>query len=208
MTKTINNISSFNPQFWRIGELGLYETEHSININSLDGDFVAWFDVGDENSPTEKQLAAWEEFCKINPMNIKEMIIEGLVKLSRQMNLLPADINPQYGPGYNPKVVSRNAKKAIEAMSKNNKSIGKQAKSVFQCNSIVIPKQEKSPVRFIVMNFEIGRRPYEMEAVFCNERMLMVGENSGIWTRLDWIYEFNIPNFKAETALHPYWQQE
>ena len=58
------------------------------------------------------------------------------------------------------------------------------------------------------MNFEIGRRPYEMEAVFCNERMLMVGENSGIWNRLEWTNEFNIPMFNIGTALHPYWRPE
>ena len=58
------------------------------------------------------------------------------------------------------------------------------------------------------MNFEIGHRPYEMEAVFCNEKMLMAGENSGVWTRLEWINEFNIPKFNIETALHPYWRPE
>ena len=82
------------------------------------------------------------------------------------------------------------------------------AKSTLKCNSVVVPLQDKAPVRFIVMNFEIGRRPYEMEAVFCNERMFMVGENSGIWTRLEWINEFNVPMFNIGTALHPYWRPE
>ena len=31
----------------------------------------------------------------------------------------------------------------------------------------------------------------------------MVGENSGIWTRLEWINEFNVPMFNIGTALHP-----
>ena len=43
---------------------------------------------------------------------------------------------------------------------------------------------------------------------FCNEKILMVGENSGVWTRLEWINEFNIPKFNIETALHPYWRPE
>ena len=119
LQQIVNNISGFNSQFWRIGDLGLYETKHPINIDSLNGDFVAWFDVGNENFPTEKQLATWEDFCKISPTNMKEMIIEGLTKLSRQMDLLLADIKPQYGPVYNPKAVSRNAKKAIEGFPKN-----------------------------------------------------------------------------------------
>ena len=208
MAERINNISSFNPEWWKIGELGLYETRHSIHIDSLDGNFVAWFDVGGETSPTEKQLAAWEDFYKISPTNLKEMILEGLVKLATQMDVLPADVKPQYGSVYHPKVVSRNAKKAIEAVSKNNKHLGRQAKSVFQCNAIVIPKQDKSPVRFIVINFQIGRRPYEFEAVLHNGEILMIGENSGLWTRLDWAYEFNVPDFNTETVSHPYLQQK
>ncbi len=79
---------------------------------------------------------------------------------------------------------------------------------LLKCSSVVVPLQDKAPVRFIVMNFEIGHRSYEMEAVFCNEKMLMVGENSGVWTRLEWINEFNIPKFNIETALHPYWRPE
>lgn len=72
------------------------------------------------------------------------------------------------------------------------------AKSTLKCSSVVVPLQDKAPVRFIVMNFKIGHRPYEMEAVFCNEKMLMVGENSGVWTRLEWINEFNIPKFNMK----------
>ena len=104
--------------------------------------------------------------------------------------------------------ISRNAKRSIEAVRHSRKTLGKVAKSTLKCNSVVVPLQDKAPVRFIVMNFEIGRRPYEMEAVFCNERMLMVGENSGIWTRLEWINEFNVPMFNIGTALHPYWRPE
>lgn len=208
LQQIVNNISGFNSQFWRIGDLGLYETKHPINIDSLNGDFVAWFDVGNENFPTEKQLATWEDFCKISPTNMKEMIIEGLTKLSRQMDLLLADIKPQYGPVYNPKAVSRNAKKAIEVMSKNNRSIGRQAKSIFQCTSVVIPKQDKSPVRFIILNFQIGRHPYEFEAVLCDSVVFIIGENSGLWTRLDWDYEFNVSDFNIATALHSYWRQK
>lgn len=206
MAKIVNYISSFNPQFWKIGGFGLYETKYPINIDSLGGNFAAWFDAEGEKFLTEKQLTAWGYFCKISPTNIKKMIIEGLAKLSKQMDLLPTEVKLKHGAIYSPKVVSRNAKKVIETMSKNNKPIDRQSKSVFLCNSIVIPKQDKTSARFIVMNFQIGRRPYELEAVFCNEEILIVGENSGLWTRLDWNYEFNVPDFNAKTALHPYWQ--
>ena len=139
---------------------------------------------------------------------MKEMMIDGLTKLANKMDVLPNDVEPEFGPIYRPMATSRNAKRSIEAVRHSRKTLGKVAKSTLKCNSVVVPLQDKAPVRFIVMNFEIGRRPYEMEAVFCNERMLMVGENSGIWTRLEWINEFNVPMFNIGTALHPYWRPE
>lgn len=208
MAEIENNISSFNPQLWRLGEWNSYETEKPINIDSLGGDFDAWFDVGDKLFPTDKQISAWMEFCRITQTSMKSMLIERLTKLSEQMELLPARAKPEFGPIIRPTVVARNARKTIDALSKSRKPIGKQSKSIFLCNSIVIPLQDKAPVRFVVMNFQIGRGRYEFETLFCNGKMLMVGENSGLWTRLDWNDEFNVPNFKAETALHPYWHLE
>lgn len=157
--------------------------------------------------PTNSLLHGWG-FCNINPNEMKEMMIDGLTKLANKMDVLPNDVEPEFGPIFRPMVISRNAKRSIEAVRHSRKTLGKVAKSTLKCSSVVVPLQDKAPVRFIVMNFQIGRRPYEMEAVFCNERMLMVGENSGIWTRLEWINEFNIPMFNIGTALHPYWRPE
>lgn len=208
MEKQKNNISSFDRSLWRIGDWGLYETKYPIYINSLGGDFQAWFDVDGENFPTDKQLVAWEEFCKINPEDMKAMMIDGLAKLVDKMDALSNGVKPEYGPIFKPTVISRNAKRTIEAIRQCRKPLGKIAKANLKCSSVVVPLQDKAPVRFIVINFELGRQPYEMEAVFCNEKMLMIGENSGIWTRLEWINEFNIPMFNIETALHPYWRPE
>lgn len=158
--------------------------------------------------PTDKQLTAWTEFCNVNPMDMKEIIMNGLIKLADKMDALPNDVELEYGPIYKPIVISRNVKRSVEVIKHSERPLGKMAKSTLKCSSVVVPLQDKAPVRFIVMNFEIGHRPYEMEAVFCNEKMLMVGENSGVWTRLEWINEFNIPKFNIETALHPYWRPE
>ena len=198
-----NYISNFDCSLWQIDDWGLYTAKSPIYINSLGSDFNVWFDVDGESFPTDKQLVAWAGFCNINSNEIKEMMIDGLTKLVDKMDVLPNDVEPEFGPIY-----SRNAKRSIEAVRHSRKTLGKVAKSTLKCNSVVVPLQDKAPVRFIVMNFEIGRRPYEMEAVFCNEKMLMVGENSGIWTRLEWINEFNVPMFNIGTALHPYWRPE
>lgn len=203
-----NYISNFDCSLWKIDDWGLYTAKSPIYINSLGSDFNAWFDVDGESFPTDKQLVAWAGFCNINSNEMKEMIIDGLAKLGDKMDVLPNDAEPEFGSIYKPMVISKNAKRSIEAIRHSRKSLGKMTKSTLKCNSVVVPLQDKAPVRFIVMNFAIGRRPYEMEAVFCNEKVLMVGENSGIWTRLEWIYEFNIPKFNIEAAFHPYWRPE
>lgn len=208
MRKEEKYISNFDCSLWRIDDWGLYATQRSVYINSLGGDFAAWFDVDGESFPTDKQLAAWTGFCNINPNEMKEMMIDGLTKLVDKMDTLPNDAEPEFGPIFKPMVISRNTKQSIEAIRHSKKTLGKMAKSTLKCSSVVVPLQDKAPVKFIVMNFEIGRCPYEMEAVFCNEKMLMVGENSGVWTRLEWVNEYNIPKFHVETALHPYWRPE
>lgn len=203
-----NYISNFDCSLWQIDDWGLYTAKSPIYINSLGSDFNVWFDVDGESFPTDKQLVAWAGFCNINSNEIKEMMIDGLTKLVDKMDVLPNDVEPEFGPIYRLWRFREMPKRSIEAVRHSRKTLGKVAKSTLKCNSVVVPLQDKAPVRFIVMNFEIGRRPYEMEAVFCNEKMLMVGENSGIWTRLEWINEFNVPMFNIGTALHPYWRPE
>ena len=76
-----NYIANFDCSLWQIDDWGLYTTKSPIYINSLGGDFNAWFDVDGESFPTDKQFVAWAEFCNINSNEIKEMMIDGLTKL-------------------------------------------------------------------------------------------------------------------------------
>lgn len=161
-----NYISNFDCSLWQIDDWGLYTTKSPIHINSLGSNFDAWFDVDGESFPTDKQLAAWMGFCNINPNEMKEIMINGLTKLVDKMDVLPDDVEPEFGSIYKPMMISKNAKRSIEAVRHSRKTLGKVAKSTLKCNSVVIPLQDKAPVRFIVMNFEIGRRPYEMELFF------------------------------------------
>ena len=97
-----------------------------------------------ESFPTDKQLAAWMGFCNINPNEMKEMMIDGLTKLADKMDILPNDVEPEFGPIYRPMVISRNAKRFIEAVRHSRKTLGKVAKSTLKCSSVVVPLQDKS----------------------------------------------------------------
>ena len=99
-------------------------------------------------------------------------MIDGLTKLVDKMDVLPNDVEPEFGPIYRPMAISRNAKRSIEAVRHSRKTLGKVAKSTLKCNSVVVPLQDKAPVRFIVMNFEIGRRLMKWKLFFVMKRCL------------------------------------
>lgn len=95
-----NYISNFDCSLWQIDDWGLYTAKSPIYINSLGSDFNVWFDVDGESFPTDKQLVAWAGFCNINSNEIKEMMIDGLTKLVDKMDVLPNDVEPEFGPIY------------------------------------------------------------------------------------------------------------
>jgi hypothetical protein len=120
-----NYISNFDCSLWQIDDWGLYTAKSPIYINSLGSDFNVWFDVDGESFPTDKQLVAWAGFCNINSNEIKEMMIDGLTKLVDKMDVLPNDVEPEFGPIYRPMAISRNAKRSIEAVRHSRKTLGK-----------------------------------------------------------------------------------
>ena len=78
--------------------IGDYIQPNPLSISILwAADFNVWFDVDGESFPTDKQLVAWAGFCNINSNEIKEMMIDGLTKLVDKMDVLPNDVEPEFG---------------------------------------------------------------------------------------------------------------
>lgn len=197
-------------------EDGLYQSIEPIPVFSLGGSFDVWFDVEerliDQQSPSSKQQATWDEFCNISTEVMRQQFIKGLADLAQRMDELPDTAKPQFGPAIYPKVMAKEIREALSIFNKTSDPIGKQPDSALICDSIVIPMQDNAPVGFVVVNFQIGfgKRAdksygYELEALFCNGDLLFVGESSGLWTRIDWEHRFNISDFDPNTAVHTYW---
>lgn len=195
-------------------EDGLFQTIEPIFVATMDGYFDVWFDVEGQllNQPSPKQWAAWDEFNNIKPEVMRQEFITGLSDLAQRMNNFPVDAKSGFGPTIYPKVIAKEAREVSCIRKDTNKTLGKQPNIVFKCDSIVVPLQDKSPACFVEINFQIGvgKRPnksygYELEALFCDGHLLFIGENSELWTRTDWIHEFNVPDFDSNTAMHPYW---
>lgn len=200
---------------WRY-EDGLFQSTKPIDVASLDGSFELWFDIDERFSnlpqPSSKQWTAWNEFCSLEPDVIRQSFVTGLSDLAQRMDRLPDNAKPGFGPTIDPKVMAKEAREAASALKDSDKPMGKQPDLVFKCDSLVIPLQDNAPVNFVVINFQIGigkcpDRSYghELEALFCNGCLLFIGENSGLWTRTDWIDDFNRSDFDPDTAVHPYW---
>jgi hypothetical protein len=198
-------------------EDGLFQPTGLIYVDSLDGGVDMWFDVEErllnQPRPSSKQWAAWDEFCRIDLEKMRQSVVKGLFDLAQRMELLPNDAKPQFGSTIRPKVMAKEARKAACVLNETDINLGKQSALIFKCDSLVVPSQDKAPVRFVIMNFEIGggKRSkasygYELEALFCNGFLLFAGENSGLWTRADWTYCFDAPDFDPVAAVHPFWQ--
>lgn len=192
---------------------GLFQSKDPIFVAPIGGKYDVWYDVGGVQAPTAKQIAAWEEFCGLRPDAVKKQFIIALNTFADKMSSLPKEERAKLGPCYSPQTMKKVANETAEFLHGANRSLGEMSYSVFSCNSLVIPSQEDAPCRFVLINFEVksGEIPgqsygYEMEALFCDGQLLLIGENSGIWTRLEWENEFNISDFDPKNACLPYWR--
>lgn len=192
---------------------GIFQSKEPVLVASMGGKYDIWYDVSDYQVPTAKQIVALEEFCSIKPCNLAKQFIKALNTFADKMSSLPKEEIPGFGPSYCPQTMEKAANETAAFLRSANKSLGEISDSVFMCDSLVIPLQEYAPCRFILMNFEVKRGKvlgqsygYEMEALFCDGQLLLVGENSGLWTRLEWENEFNIADFNIKNACPVYWR--
>lgn len=192
---------------------GLFQSKEPVFVASVDGKYDVWYDVGGYQSPTAKQIAAWEEFCSLQPYDLVKQFITALNTFAHKMSSLLIEETPKLGPRYCPQTMKKAANETAAFLHGANQSLGEVSSSVFICDSLVIPSQEYAPCRFILMNFEVKRGNvlgqsygYEMEALFCDGQLLLIGENSGLWTRLEWENEFNKSDFDKRAACSPFWR--
>lgn len=192
---------------------GLFQSKKPVVVASVSGKYDVWYDVSGYQSPTAKQLAAWKEFCSLQPKDLTKQFITAFYAYADKMNTLPKEETPKLGPCYSPQTMKKAADETAVFLQGTTQSLEEISNPIFICDSLVIPSQEYAPCRFIMMNFEVKRgkvlgrsHGYEMEALFCDGQLLLIGENSGLWTRLEWENEFNIPDFDKKNASLPYWR--
>lgn len=189
----------------------LYSSVEPVFIGSIQGQCSALFDVT-EQRPSKKQIAAWNEFCNLSPHDLREQFILGFINYGKRLDRLLKDPNLEFSSSYNPKLIKKLVRKTILTLLKSQLPLGKNESSAFHCDSLIIPRQEESKCHFVLVNFflrrgKVPRQPYayEMEALFCDGKLLFMGENSGLWTRLEWENEFNTSLFEPTVSHPPYW---
>lgn len=192
---------------------GLFQSKEPVLVPSVGGKYDVWYDVSGKKAPTSKQIAAWGEFCGLRADAFKQQFILALNTFADQMSLLCKEEMPKLGPSYSPQIMRDAAHETAAFLHCTNQPLGEISSSVFIFNSLVIPSQEDAPCHFVLMNFEVksGKVPgqtygCEMEALFCDGQLLLIGENSGLWTRLEWKNEFNRADFDKKKACSPFWR--
>lgn len=180
---------------------GLYQPVKPIAIPSLGGRCAMWFDVEEQSRPyfSPKQLSAWNEFCHIDAQKMRQWFAIGLCNMAHQIATSPKNDGM---PSQNSDDMAADLQETAAYLEKKHTPLAAQSPLIFACDSLVVPVQDRTAVRFVVVNFQIAvgknqLRPYgyELEALFCDGRLLFIAENSGLWTRLEWNDCFNVPDF-------------
>lgn len=190
---------------------GLFQSIEPIFVVSMQGRYDIWYDVTEQH-PSTKQIAAWNEFYNLSPGELRKQFIAGFANFDKKISALSKNSELTCSSFYNPKIIKKAVQKTIFALQKSDLPLGNMDSSVFRCDSLVIPLQEKCQCHFVLMNFELGvglpDKPdgFEMEGLFCNRKLLLTQENTGLWTRLEWEEKFNTSLFEPATVHYTYWK--
>ena len=222
-TEYCPGLDGTEPAHWSYDE-GLIMPSQPVLVHSLGADMQVWVNAelpeemkyGSPFSspkwapahaqPSEKQQAAWRQFDAVPPEQMKRVLAGGLRRLADRMDALPPGSEPEFGPSYYPEEVSKASRNTASML--DSRTI--QEVPGCQFSHVMIPHQQNAPVQFVLLHFAIAcdTEPpwgYELEALFADAQIVFIGEDSGLWTRTEWEYDFNSASFDPATAVHPYW---
>ncbi|MDR1198342.1 MAG: hypothetical protein LBK94_04930 [Prevotellaceae bacterium] len=150
-------------------ENGLLISLEKYYIPSLETSMELWFNTFNKNIPTKKQINVFNNFLKINQNELNNIIIE--------INNL------------------RDKEISINRIIKKSKRIN--CLNELQFDNIIFPRQNRTKNKYLLFyattDWRIPRSEFtlEIEILFKNNKLELVQEHSGLWTRLEWDSEYN-----------------
>jgi hypothetical protein len=150
-------------------EYGLIMTCEKCYVPPLYTEIDLLFHTLNKNNPTKKQLNILNMFMDINIDEINKVIIG----INNLMDKLIKD-------------------KIIVKTSKKINNINE-----LHFDNIILPYQNKTKNKYLLIyattNWKIMHSKFtiEVEILFKNNKFMFVQEHSGLWTRLEWDYEYN-----------------
>jgi hypothetical protein len=151
-------------------EYGLLISREKYYIPLLETSIELWFDTCNKNIPPKKQINVFNSFLKINKSEINNMIIE--INNLRDKEIL------------------------INKIVKKSKKINFLNELHF--DNLILPRQNRTKNGFLLLyattEWKIFRSEFtlEIEILFKNNRLELVQDHSGLWTRIEWDYEYNL----------------
>lgn len=153
-----------------------YDKEYSLLISSekcytppLDCSSELWFDTRNKITPPKKHMRVLNQFMKIDPTELDKLI-------AALDNLRITLIS-------NHRIIKK---------SKKINGPGE-----LQVDYILLPRQSRTRNGYILIYATTGWKiyrsefPLEIEILFKNNKLEFVQEHSGLWTRLEWNFEYN-----------------
>jgi len=179
---------------WNV-DLGLLESPQPVNVHSLDTSVEVHVVLESGlATPTQKQSAAWGEFCDLEPAVFRSQFMSALARLVTMLETTPSD-NSHRQPDDDPSELVQAIHRAITGVG-------------LRYTDVCIPLQEESPARFVLVWFEIDAPNssclFEFETLVADNHVLFAGEFSGLDSRMEWQTQFNTAEFNPAMAVHPY----
>lgn len=165
-----NNRFNFSEIIYKNDECGIITTE-KIYIPVIDYDTEIWINKERKNQVnfSRKQKSSLENFLKVS---------------NNEISLMNKELESY-------------AKELIEENQITKQSIKSKEAFDLKYRAIIVPQQSKTPKNYILIladtNWKIKRSEYiiEIEILFENNKFSFLQEYAGLWTRLEWNYEYN-----------------
>ncbi|WP_338791222.1 hypothetical protein [Bernardetia sp. MNP-M8] len=166
----MDNKFDFAKIVYENNEYGLITTK-KIYIPAINFETEIWINKEQKNQVnfSKKQQASFKKFIEIS---------EDEISLMKQE-------------------LEKYAQELIQENKITKKSIKSKKAFDLEYKAIIIPQQSKTPKNYILVladtNWKIKRSEYviEIEILFENNKFSFLQEYAGLWTRLEWNYDYN-----------------
>lgn len=168
----------------------------------------AWGDVEPHQGRTlsDKQRDAWERFGALDPGVLRADLAAGFAALAERVGSVSDPFGSVLGSRKRADELAALFDQAARRLAQEPTEPG-QWPRIVRATSVLLPRQDQADHRLVVVSLDVGfpsEKAFEVEVLFANERMALIGEHCGLAARIEWA-DINVPGADPFALDHPYW---